>query len=75
MIEEKQEAKRRRGFQIMARMMAGQISRIMDIRDHEWSRAAGDAICTSCGLEFVEHPIAPEGNWLRILCSGQRVKL
>lgn len=69
---------RARGFQIMARRMAVQIPSGYPRRtwDEEWySRASGNAVCTFCQLEYSEHPQAPEGGWLHILCSGQRVKL
>lgn len=68
--------KRERGFQIMARQMAGEIAPITRIAESiPYERAGGDVVCLKCGIEYVEHPLAPEAEWLRIICGGKRVKL
>ncbi len=47
--------------------------------DH-WSRAGGNAICRTCGLEYCLHPmdkahVGYDGRlWLHRLCNGKLVK-
>lgn len=70
-------AKRReRGFQLMARNMAALIPKLPGGTPgiYDFGRAAGNAVCSKCGLEYVEHPIGLE-EFLHLLCDGNQVKL
>lgn len=69
------EASRRRSFQLMARRMAELVPKKDFEEMLDFERAAGGVQCSKCGLEYVEHPTAPEGTPFTILCDGRRVKL
>lgn len=62
-------------FRLMARMMAGQVPSRDGDQAFDFHRASGDVACGSCGLAYRDHPAAPEGAHLVLLCGGARVKL
>jgi hypothetical protein len=41
----------------------------------DYERAAGDALCASCGSALHDHPVVPGIEWLRRRCDGKLVKL
>jgi hypothetical protein len=64
------------GFRRMSEWMASMVPqdrRLLDGRN--FLRVSGDARCSLCRLEYFEHPPAPEGMDLAILCTGKRVKV
>lgn len=67
------EATLRRQFQLMTKHLAKHIRPIVEPWQVE--RAGTNTLCHFCGLEYVEHPEAPEGASVTVLCSGKRVKL
>jgi hypothetical protein len=67
-------AQAQRGF-LFRRMTRHLAKLIPPDRGKGWARAAGNADCRLCGLQFQDHPEAPEGIGLNILCDGRRVKL
>lgn len=63
---------RSRSFRFMARHLAALVARV---NPGDFERAGAGVVCELCRLEYVEHPTAPEGSPLTILCDGRRVKL
>jgi hypothetical protein len=65
----------RRGFQIMARKVAGQCfwEPMMDAGKYE--RAGGDVECPDCRQTYVEHPELPNFPSFHMVCSGKIYKL
>lgn len=41
----------------------------------DFHRAGGDCICPACGQAYWRHPQHWPFIWLRVLCSGEAVKL
>lgn len=67
----------RRGFQIMARKMAGCIDPVTlrsTLDDGKYERAGGDVECRHCRLVYVEHPELPGFPTFHLICSGEIVK-
>jgi len=66
--------RRERGFMLMARSMAALIPKDATTVSSDYDRAAGGAVCSKCGLEFVEHPTGML-EFLHLICDGKQVKL
>ncbi len=64
----------RRGFQLMARNMASFVQATTPGLT-DFGHADGQCICQKCGLEYIEHPSAPDATYLVLLCDGRQAKL
>lgn len=68
--------KKARGYQVMARKMAGMILlERLHIDSQDAMRAGGDVECEVCRLPYVEHPEIADLPTFHILCNRKVVKL
>lgn len=63
-----------RRYKRMAREMAAQVPIDRDAL-LDCMRAAGDALCSVCGLEYIEHPQLANLPTFHLTCAGKVVKL
>jgi len=61
-------------YRRMAREMAAQVPIHPDVL-LDCMRAAGDALCSVCGLEYIEHPQLANLPTFHLTCTGKVVKL
>jgi len=61
-------------YRQMSRNMASQVA-VSEDAILDCMRAAGDAVCPACRLEYIEHPQLANLPTFHLICSGKVVKL